>query len=70
MERYFICSAIYSRGLRSITINYGVTHHSFPSNKALKDYVLNYRKADRPENIVILAVCEVSEQDYKSFWAE
>ncbi len=69
--RYFIFSSVYT-GERSslISTNFGITRNSFPSNKELQEIVKSNKKDNYISNIVVLSICEVTKEDYNTFWGD
>lgn len=72
-QRFFVFSAVFSSGLFSstrTTMDFGSIRLDFPTKKKLKDIVSEMEKAQDPIDIVILSICELSQDDYKTYWSE
>ncbi len=66
-SRYFMFSASYELENKNVTMNYGTTRfNGFPKGKDLKYAVTSNDK--NAAKIVILSVCELSKEDYETFF--
>ena len=71
-DRHFVFSA-HCNGKKTWQItNFGIVRDFFPSNEYLKRHVLKAKDDSDFDlsGIVILSICELSEADYKAFWAK
>jgi hypothetical protein len=63
--RYFICSAILKINVSPTSLSFGFKSESFPSKQLLKAKV---EKDSGGRDIQIMAISEVSEADYNTFF--
>jgi hypothetical protein len=63
-------AVLYGSSGKTVTINFGYKSQLFPSKKDLVNVVLDKREEDEPQDIVVLSICELSENDFEKFWSE
>lgn len=69
MERHFIIGAYFNHHKGTTVSNIGIHLNGvLPTHRELRAYI--EKEFPGAENIVVLSVCEVSEEDYKSFYGE
>lgn len=68
VKRYFIYSAIFTVGYKTINQNFGCSRNSFPTVSDLKGLIRGFNNG--VEDIVILSISEVSKKDFKRFFSE
>ena len=67
-ERYFICSAILTINVKPTSLTFGFRSANFPSKELLKEKVEKDSNGGR--DIQIMAISEVSEADYNTFFGK
>lgn len=67
-KRCFFFAAIYTFGSSTLHRNYGRRQETFPTNGDLRSVVLDYEP--KATNVVILSICELSFDDYKTYWKD
>jgi hypothetical protein len=67
--RHFIFSATYTIGYKTITRNFGTIREVFLTNNQFKGIIKELNPNNELKDIVILSVCEVSKEDFETFWS-
>lgn len=67
-QRFFMFSAIFNHWGVMHSKNFGTQRDIFPSMYELKQQVIDAHEG--ADQIVILSICELSEDDYKTFWGD